>query len=948
MGSIGGEEMVKELKELSSSEEKILVSVRLRPLNEKEIARNDVSDWECIDDHTIICRNNLLERSTYPTAYTFDRVFRSDRSTRKVYEEGAKKVALSVVSGINSSIFAYGQTSSGKTYTMSGITEYAMADIYDHIQRHKDREFILRFSAMEIYNESVRDLLSVDNTPLRLLDDPERGTIVEKLMEETLRDWNHLSELLSICEAQRQIGETSLNETSSRSHQIIRLTIESCAREFRSAESSSTLIATVNFVDLAGSERASQTLSAGTRLKEGCHINRSLLTLGTVIRKLSKGRNGHVPFRDSKLTRILQSSLGGNAKTAIICTLSPARSHVEQSRNTLLFASCAKEVSTSARVNVVMSDKALVKHLQREVARLENELRSPGFTSVTSGVSELLRGKDLLIDELEKQVKELTLQRDLVQSQVEELLRGAGSDKSSIISAGSEHHYPRLRVRHNSSVSDFSASAGPQSPEAGIGTLYRSRFHGRHSRNESDELQIPDSDENFLTDGASPHLSIGSPTLVGTAPGQGWEDFEEQSIDNSEDICKDVQCIEIDILNGSKLMDSTALSPVENKEVFSLKDENVDETDQEKMTLPLKADGESYIFPASITPEQAEDASSLGSLKLTHNQSKTCEEDSVTDTPSPPWFVETEKDENTPVNVVDKSFLGRPEDLPRKLSSLNYDNENGRLSRSGSQNSAHLIGIDEPKAQDVETSNNMDTESKSLDPGKKQIDKVQLPEEQLANEQELKTEAKPVEVSRSVKDVALDPIEVKLDNPSNWQSEFQRLQGEIIELWHSCNVSLVHRTYFFMLFKGDSTDSIYMEVERRRLSFINGTFTQGKQTMEGGHILTLSSSMRALRREREMLSKQMTKKLSEKERKSLYEKWGIDLHSKHRRLQLAHRLWTDTKDLNHIAASANLVAKLIGFAEPADASKELFGLNFTPMRVSGKSNHWKRNVMSIV
>ncbi|CAA0834058.1 ATP binding microtubule motor family protein, partial [Striga hermonthica] len=101
------------------------------------------------------------------------RVFRSDCSTREVYEKGAKDVAISVVNGINSSVFAYGQTSSGKTFTMTGITEFAISDIYDYIQKHPERDFVLKFSAMEIYNESVRDLLSVDTTPLRLLDDPE-------------------------------------------------------------------------------------------------------------------------------------------------------------------------------------------------------------------------------------------------------------------------------------------------------------------------------------------------------------------------------------------------------------------------------------------------------------------------------------------------------------------------------------------------------------------------------------------------------------------------------------------------------------------------------------------------------------------------------------------------------------------------------------------------------
>lgn len=335
-------------------------------MSAKEVAKNEVVDWECINENTILFRNSLQERSMFPTAYAFDRVFGGDSQTRQVYEEGAKEIALSVVSGINSSIFAYGQTSSGKTYTMIGITEYTVADIYDYIKRHEERAFVLKFCAMEIYNESIRDLLSTDSTPLRVLDDPEKGTVVEKITEETLRDWAHLKELLSICEAQRRTGETSLNKTSSRSHQILRLTIESSAREFLGKGNSTKLAASVNFVDLAGSERAAQALSAGARLKEGCHINRSLLTLSTVIRKLSKGRHGHVNYRDSKLTRILQPCLGGNARTAIICTLSPARSHVEQSRNTLLFACCAKEVSTNAKVNVVMSDKALVKHLQKE------------------------------------------------------------------------------------------------------------------------------------------------------------------------------------------------------------------------------------------------------------------------------------------------------------------------------------------------------------------------------------------------------------------------------------------------------------------------------------------------------------------------------------------------------------------------------------------------------
>ncbi|KAL9151639.1 hypothetical protein ABFS82_11G064600 [Erythranthe guttata] len=136
-------------------------------------------------------------------------------------------------------------TSSGKTYTMIGITEYALPDIYGYIQKHQERDFVFKFSAMEIYNELVRDLLSVDNTPLRLLDDTERETTVEKLTEEILRDWSHVIHLLCICEAERKVGETSINEMSSRSHQIIRMTIESCSRDFLGRDNASTLTAAV-------------------------------------------------------------------------------------------------------------------------------------------------------------------------------------------------------------------------------------------------------------------------------------------------------------------------------------------------------------------------------------------------------------------------------------------------------------------------------------------------------------------------------------------------------------------------------------------------------------------------------------------------------------------------------------------------------------------------------
>ncbi|KAL6524753.1 hypothetical protein OROMI_030346 [Orobanche minor] len=564
MGSICGESMVDfDGQDSSAHEEKIFVAIRLRPLNERELSKNDVSEWECINNTTVLFKNTLQERTLLPTAYTFDRVFGCDSPTRQVYDEAAKKIALSVLSGMNSTIFAYGQTSSGKTYTMSGITEYTIADIYDYINMHSEREFVLKFSAMEIYNELVRDLLVQDGTPLRLLDDPERGTVVDKLTEVTLTDSKHLKELLSICEAQRQNGETTLNEVSSRSHQILRLTVESEARGYHRTDNSSLLTASVNFVDLAGSERASQTLSAGTRLKEGCHINRSLLTLGTVIRKLSKGRNGHIPYRDSKLTRILQHSLGGNARTAIICTMSPAHTHLEQSRNTLLFASCAKQVSTNAHVNVVMSEKALVKQLQKELARLENELRNLSSLAASCGSSSALKEKELLIEKMDKEIKELTHQRDLAQSRMEDMLRSASGGEYNVSKSWVDmHSHEKASWTSEYAASEASDIIDPLRSDAASRTSHFSeRYEGVMPSRIED--QFPENnEEQFLSDDTSPRLYIDK--YFGPDPCQGWEKIAQEN-NSFDDNCKEVQCIEIDFTKRNII--SSAPSPQKSDQI---------------------------------------------------------------------------------------------------------------------------------------------------------------------------------------------------------------------------------------------------------------------------------------------------------------------------------------------------------------------------------------------
>lgn len=852
----------------AAQDEKIFVSVRVRPMNAKESAKNDTSIWECVSNDTIIYKNSATERSNYPNAYTFDRVYGSESTTRQVYEEGAKRVALSALNGINSSIFAYGQTSSGKTYTMTGVTQYAISDIFDYITQQVDREFVLKFSAIEIYNECVRDLLSADGTPLRLLDDPEKGTVVDKLTEIHLTDWTHLMELLAVCEAQRRIGETSMNEMSSRSHQIIRLTIESSPSEFAGIDCASTLTATVNFIDLAGSERASQTKSAGTRLKEGGHINRSLLTLGTVIRKLSKGRNGHIPYRDSKLTRILQNSLGGNARTAIICTLSPAHTHVEQSRNTLLFAVCAKDVKTSAQVNVVMSEKALVKQLQREMARLEKELKN---MSNTADSESIIKEKEVHIQKMEQEIVGLTQERDLARTRLEEILRAAGVDESLIPwienssydgSTTSEHLRSSSWDGHSTSDMSEVLTDAPLRSNASVNT---------YSFPQKRQLQILGEDQYFF-DNITPRDFINQ--YFGPDPVQEVGKISRKTSrkirtrTNSVDSCTEVQCIEKDHADD---------------DIFDQNDQKQDEGDYENKIV--EQDPRSPVKEVSY--------SRTASVKRSTSCSAIIEGESGND-------------------VCEESVM--VESITESKSDSNIKN----LCKQDSQNSRTIA--DEKEMQETEE------DVLVLSPSSKTLEKVMKYDLKGYKDYTIPT-PKAVDSENAMKD--------SFDSEKDWSLVFEEQRTKIVELWNECNIPLLHRTYFFLLVKGDPSDSVYIEVELRRLSFL-------KQTVDD------VASARALNLERAMLSRKLLKKFTSKEREEVFVEWGIDLESRNRRYQLAQLLWTKTDDIKHISDSAEIVAKLVGLIEPNKTPTELFALTIAPKQETNTTRFSWRDSLSLL
>ncbi|XP_070359697.1 centromere-associated protein E-like isoform X2 [Equus asinus] len=353
----------------------VAVCVRLRPLNSREEALGEDTQVYWKTD------NNAIYQVDGSKSFNFDRVFDSDESTKNVYEEIAVPIIDSAIQGYNGTVFAYGQTASGKTYTMMGSKDYlgviprAIHDIFQKIKKFPDREFLLRVSYMEIYNETITDLLcdTQKMKPLIIREDFNRNVYVADLTEEVVYTPEMALKWITKGEKNRHYGITKMNQRSSRSHTIFRMILESREKGEPSNCEGSVKVSHLNLVDLAGSERAAQTGAEGVRLKEGCNINRSLFILGQVIKKLSDGQvGGFINYRDSKLTRILQNSLGGNAKTRIICTITPVS--LDETLTTLQFASTAKYMKNTPYVNEVSSDEALLKRYRKEIMDLKKQL----------------------------------------------------------------------------------------------------------------------------------------------------------------------------------------------------------------------------------------------------------------------------------------------------------------------------------------------------------------------------------------------------------------------------------------------------------------------------------------------------------------------------------------------------------------------------------------------
>ncbi|XP_061346425.1 kinesin-like protein KIN-7K, chloroplastic isoform X2 [Gastrolobium bilobum] len=357
--------------DVQRAKENVTVTVRFRPLNPREIRQGEEIAWYA-DGETIV-RNEYNPS----IAYAYDRVFGPTTTTRHVYDVAAQHVVSGSMEGINGTIFAYGVTSSGKTHTMHGdqrspgIIPLAVKDAFSIIQETPNREFLLRVSYLEIYNEVVNDLLNPAGQNLRIREDAQ-GTFVDGIKEEVVLSPAHALSLIAAGEEHRHVGSTNFNLLSSRSHTIFTLTIESSPYG-ENSEGEAVTLSQLNLIDLAGSE-SSKAETTGMRRREGSYINKSLLTLGTVISKLTEDKASHIPYRDSKLTRILQSSLSGHGRISLICTVTPSSSSTEETHNTLKFAHRAKHIEIQAAQNKIIDEKSLIKKYQQEIQCLKEEL----------------------------------------------------------------------------------------------------------------------------------------------------------------------------------------------------------------------------------------------------------------------------------------------------------------------------------------------------------------------------------------------------------------------------------------------------------------------------------------------------------------------------------------------------------------------------------------------
>ncbi|KAJ8394915.1 hypothetical protein AAFF_G00040380 [Aldrovandia affinis] len=381
----------------------VKVVVRVRPENSREQEGNFKKVVQVVDNHMLIFdpkeqdvtffsaqrrRNrDVSKRANKDLKFVFDCVFGEDSSQLDVFDNSTKGILDGVLNGYNCTVFAYGATGAGKTHTMlgsenqPGVMYLTMKELFDRIDQVKDEKiFDIAFSYLEVYNEQIRDLLAKSG-PLAVREDSTKGVVVQGLTLHQPKSASHILEALDHGNKNRTQHPTDVNASSSRSHAVFQIYLRQ--QDKTVSLNPNIRVAKMSLIDLAGSERASSTNAKGARAREGANINRSLLALGNVINTLAdpKSKKAHIPYRDSKLTRLLKDSLGGNCRTIMIANISPSSLSYDDIYNTLKYANRAKEIKSSLKSNVVSLDSHISQYavicekLRQENMALKQKLK---------------------------------------------------------------------------------------------------------------------------------------------------------------------------------------------------------------------------------------------------------------------------------------------------------------------------------------------------------------------------------------------------------------------------------------------------------------------------------------------------------------------------------------------------------------------------------------------
>eukprot|EP00937_MAST-01D_sp_MAST-1D-sp2_P003772 g3772.t1 len=429
------------------SEETVRVCVRIRPLFGKELQDGREVIAEAFKDRgEIRCRNPGADASEPPKCFTFDHVFPPDITQRDVYDTCAVSIVDSVLDGFNGTIFAYGQTGAGKTHTMEGkldipelrgIIPNSFQHIFDRVGQESGKQFLVRASYLEIYNEQIRDLLGRSpTTRLELKESVDSGVYVKDLTSIVVQNASQIDAVMQAGKKNRSTGATAMNAESSRSHSIFTVVVE-CQCEGLDGQDH-IHVGKLNLVDLAGSERQSKTHAEGERLKEATNINLSLSALGNVISALVDGKSKHVPYRDSKLTRLLQDSLGGNTKTTMIANCGPADYNYDETVTTLRYANRAKNIKNKPTINEDPKD-AMLREFHEEIQRLKAQLG--GDTVEVDGVRvprAQVKTETVIEERVVKEVKTVEKVVGLTEAQLKQAEEDAAAQKKEITKKAAE------------------------------------------------------------------------------------------------------------------------------------------------------------------------------------------------------------------------------------------------------------------------------------------------------------------------------------------------------------------------------------------------------------------------------------------------------------------------------------------------------------------------------